>query len=108
MLASSPKTLIQSIIVNVLTEGGFEPVIASSGDTRPHGRPEFIGVKSGDGLKVDELHGYGISRCSYERRLRQKWGSKSVPKSIMLAKTFAPVQLVNAVSQLLNVGKPPT
>jgi hypothetical protein len=30
------------------------------------------------------------------------WASKSVPNSIMLAKPFAPAQLVTAVSQLLN------
>ena len=30
------------------------------------------------------------------------WPSKGVPNSIMLAKPFAPVQLVTAVSNLLN------
>jgi two-component system cell cycle response regulator CpdR len=31
-----------------------------------------------------------------------EWASEGVPKSIMLAKPFAIVQLVTAVSQLLN------
>lgn len=31
-----------------------------------------------------------------------EWGCKGVPKSIMMAKPFAPAQLVTAVSQLLN------
>ena len=53
VLVIEDDELIQSIVVNALTEGGFEPVIASSGDTRPHGRPVFFGFKSGDGLKVD-------------------------------------------------------
>jgi DNA-binding response OmpR family regulator len=35
------------------------------------------------------------------------WASKGVPNSIMLAKPFAPAQLVTAISQLLNVGNPP-
>jgi DNA-binding response OmpR family regulator len=35
------------------------------------------------------------------------WASKGVPNSIMLAKPFAPAQLVTAVSQLLN-NSPPT
>jgi hypothetical protein len=35
------------------------------------------------------------------------WASKGVPNSIMLAKPFAPAQLVTAVSQLLNTGTPP-
>jgi DNA-binding response OmpR family regulator len=35
------------------------------------------------------------------------WASKGVPNSIMLAKPFAPAQLVTAISQLLN-SVPPT
>ena len=38
----------------------------------------------------------------------EDWASKGVPNSIMLAKPFAPAQLVTAVSQLLNMGTPPT
>jgi DNA-binding response OmpR family regulator len=34
------------------------------------------------------------------------WASKGVPNSIMLAKPFAPAQLVTAVSNLLNTGTP--
>jgi DNA-binding response OmpR family regulator len=34
------------------------------------------------------------------------WASKGVPNSIMLAKPFAPAQLVTAVSQLLNANPP--
>jgi DNA-binding response OmpR family regulator len=36
-----------------------------------------------------------------------EWASKGVPNSIMLAKPFAPAQLVTAISQLLN-SVPPT
>jgi DNA-binding response OmpR family regulator len=36
------------------------------------------------------------------------WTSKGVPNSIMLAKPFAPAQLLTAVSTLLNSGTPPT
>jgi len=38
----------------------------------------------------------------------EDWASKGVPNSIMLAKPFAPAQLVTAVSQLLNNGTPTT
>jgi len=38
----------------------------------------------------------------------QSWASKGVPYSIMLTKPFALAQLVTAVSQLLNIGSPPT
>ena len=36
------------------------------------------------------------------------WTSKGVPNSIMLAKPFAPAQLLTAVSNLLNSGTPTT
>jgi DNA-binding response OmpR family regulator len=34
------------------------------------------------------------------------WPSKGVPNSIMLAKPFAPAQLVTAIANLLNTGTP--
>jgi hypothetical protein len=35
------------------------------------------------------------------------WGSKGVPNSVLINKPFAPVQVVTAVSQLLNAGNSP-
>jgi hypothetical protein len=37
----------------------------------------------------------------------EDWARFGVPNSILLAKPFAPAQLVTAVSQLLNAGGPP-
>jgi two-component system cell cycle response regulator CpdR len=37
----------------------------------------------------------------------EEWASKGVPNSILLAKPFAPAQIVTAISQLLNAGTPP-
>jgi CheY-like chemotaxis protein len=34
------------------------------------------------------------------------WASRGVPNSVLLEKPFAPAQLVTAISQLLNTGKP--
>jgi hypothetical protein len=36
------------------------------------------------------------------------WAVKGVPNSIMLAKPFAPAQLVTALAQLLNAAPPTT
>jgi DNA-binding response OmpR family regulator len=36
----------------------------------------------------------------------EDWASKGVPNSIMLARPFAPAQLVTAVAQLMNGGAP--
>jgi len=38
----------------------------------------------------------------------EDWASKGVPNSVMLAKPFAPAQLVTAVAQLLNSAPPQT
>ncbi len=35
-----------------------------------------------------------------------EWPSKGVPNSIMLEKPFAPAQLITAIANLLNSGKP--
>jgi DNA-binding NtrC family response regulator len=37
-----------------------------------------------------------------------QWASQGVPGSILLEKPFAPAQLIAAISQLLNIGSPPT
>ena len=34
----------------------------------------------------------------------EQWASKGVPNSVLLAKPFAPAQLVTAISKLLNTG----
>jgi CheY-like chemotaxis protein len=35
-----------------------------------------------------------------------QWLAQGVPNSVLLAKPFAPAQLVTAISQLLNSGEP--
>jgi CheY-like chemotaxis protein len=36
----------------------------------------------------------------------EDWSSKGVPNSVILAKPFAPAQLVTALAQLLNAAPP--
>jgi hypothetical protein len=38
----------------------------------------------------------------------EDWAVKGVPNSVMLAKPFAPAQLVTALAQLLNAAPPIT
>ena len=38
----------------------------------------------------------------------EDWASKGVPNSVLLAKPFAPAQLVTAISNLLNTASLPT
>jgi DNA-binding response OmpR family regulator len=69
-------------------------------------------------LGRDKIDGWDVARHAREidpafpviymsGRDAGDWASKGVPNSIMLAKPFAPAQLVTAVSQLLNTGTPP-
>jgi DNA-binding response OmpR family regulator len=66
-------------------------------------------------LEPDKLDGWDVARRAREidpsfpvvymtGRDVNDWASNGVPNSIMLAKPFAPAQLVTAVSQLLNTG----
>ena len=114
--------LVQSVVEESLTDGGFETVIASSGENAV----ELLGASDGKyrALVTDiNLGRGGIDGWDVARRAREidanfpiiymsgkdadDWASKGVPNSIMLAKPFAPAQLVTAVSQLLNTGTPP-
>lgn len=68
-------------------------------------------------LGRDKLDGWEVARHAREADpafpvvymsgdSTEDWASKGVPNSIMLAKPFAPAQLVTAVAQLLNGGSP--
>jgi DNA-binding response OmpR family regulator len=113
---------MQGIIEDALSEAGFEVAIAASGD-------EAITSLNGDGSRYQALvtdiglpggfDGWEVGRRAREINPdfpvvymsgahAEVWASQGVPNSIMLAKPFAPAQLVTAVSQLLNTGSPPT
>ena len=47
---------------------------------------------------------YGVNIAGRMTDSADDWAFKGLPDSIMLAKPFAPVQLVTAVAQLLNGG----
>ena len=44
----------------------------------------------------------------YMTTFTEDWASQGVPNSVLIPKPYAPVQLVTAVSNLLNIGTPPT
>jgi DNA-binding response OmpR family regulator len=113
---------IQTIVDEALTEGGFEPAIAASGE-------EAVTLLKGGLIKyralVTDIDLRGQIDCwEVAQQAREidpafpivymsgahveDWASKGVPNSIMLAKPFAPAQLVTAISQLLNSGTPTT
>jgi CheY-like chemotaxis protein len=113
--------LVQSVVEESLSDGGFEIVIASSGENAV----ELLDASDGKyrALVTDiNLGRGGIDGWDVARHAREidpsfpvvymsgkdadDWASKGVPNSIMLGKPFAPAQLVTAVSQLLNTSSP--
>ena len=113
---------VQSMIADALTDGGFELAIAASGE-------EALPLLGGDIEKyralitdinlVGKLDGWAVARRARELKpdfpviymtgaAVSEWPSQGVPHSVLLAKPFAPAQLVTALAQLLNAGSPST
>jgi CheY-like chemotaxis protein len=110
---------IQSIVEEALSDGGFEPAIAASGE-------EALTLLGGSKYRVlvidiklgkDRIRGWDVARRA--RAINpdlpvvyitganaDEWAAQGVPNSILLTKPFAPAQLVTAVSQLLNTESP--
>lgn len=118
ILVVEDDQLIQSVVEEALTEGGFEPAIAASGE-------EAVTLLMGNkgkyrGLVTDinlqgKMGGWEVAKRAREidpefpivyitGASADEYGSQGVPNSILLTKPFAPAQLVTAVSQLLNGG----
>jgi DNA-binding response OmpR family regulator len=121
ILVVEDDQLIQSVVEEALTEAGFETEIASSAEQaielldRADGK--YRALVTDINLGRGQTDGWEIARQAREINPEfpvvymsgdsaEAWPSKGVPNSIMLAKPFAPAQLVTAVSQLLNSATP--
>jgi DNA-binding response OmpR family regulator len=113
---------IQGIVEDALAEGGFATDILSSGEealTLFRGRLRNYKALVTDVALKGRLNGWEVAAqirevdpifpVIYMSGVHaDEWASKGVPNSVMLAKPFAPAQLVTAVSQLLNTLPPTT
>ena len=110
---------IQSIVEEALSDGGFEPAIASSGE-------DALTLLSANKYRVlvidislakDRIRGWDVARRArainpalpvvyITGATADEWAIQGVPNSILLTKPFAPAQLITAVSQLLNTRSP--
>jgi DNA-binding response OmpR family regulator len=113
---------IQGVIEDALTEGGFEPAIAATGEeavTLLKGRVAPYRALVADINLLGRLDGWEVAKQAREidpafpiiyitAAHAAQWASRGVPNSVLLTKPFAPAQLVTAVSQLLNGGTPAT
>ena len=113
---------VQGLVEEWLTDGGFPTDIVSSGEEAltlfKSGLKNYKALVTDVSLK-GTLSGWDVARQIREINpafpvvymtgaAADAWGSQGVPNSILLAKPFAPMQLVTAVSNLLNAGTPPT
>jgi DNA-binding response OmpR family regulator len=113
---------VQVVIEDALTEGGFEPAIAPSGEEAvtllKGGRTKYRALVTDISLR-GRMDGWEVARQAraidaafpiiyITGAHANQWASQGVPNSILLTKPFAPAQLVTAVSQLLNSGTPTT
>ena len=111
---------IQVVVEEALTDGGFEPAIAPSGEEAvtllKGGLAKYRALVTDINLR-GRIDGWEVAKQAREIDPQfpvvymsgahaEDWPSKGVPNSIMLAKPFAPAQLVTAVSQLLNASPP--
>jgi DNA-binding response OmpR family regulator len=122
ILVVEDDQLVQTMVEVALSDGGFEPAIAASGE-------EAVTLLKGGLIKyralvtdiilIGRMNGWEVAKRVREidpefpivymtGTSADEYGSHGVPNSILLNKPFAPAQLVTAVSQLLNTGKPTT
>ena len=113
---------IQTVVEDALSDAGFEPAIAPSGEeavTLLKGKKNAYRALVTDISLRGKMDGWEVAQHAREidpefpiiyisGKSATEWPSKGVPNSIMLAKPFAPAQLVTAVSNLLNGGTPTT
>jgi CheY-like chemotaxis protein len=121
ILVVEDDQLVQSVVEDCLSEGGYEAVIASSGENAVElldaAQGKYRAIVTDINFETGVIDGWDVARHAREidpnfpvvymsGKDADDWASKGVPNSIMLAKPFAPAQLVTAVSQLLNAGTP--
>ena len=120
VLIVEDDALVQSIVEDALTEGGFGTAIAQSGEeavTLLRGKVANYRALVTDINLTGSMSGWEVAKQAREidptfpvvymtGAAANDWASHGVPNSILLEKPFAPAQLVTALSQLLNAMPP--
>jgi DNA-binding response OmpR family regulator len=119
ILVVEDDELIQGVVEDALTEGGFEIALASSGEQAIELLDAADSVcralVTDINLAKNKMDGWAVARHARESKpdmpvvyltgeSANDWASQGVPNSILITKPFAPAQLVTAISQLLNGG----
>ena len=121
VLVVEDDQLIQAMVEEVLSDGGFGSAVTASGEEAisllKSSASQYRAVVTDINL-VGQLDGWEVARAAREvdpmmsviymtGTHGDEWSSKGVPNSVLLTKPFAPAQIVTAISQLLNAGGPP-
>jgi DNA-binding response OmpR family regulator len=122
VLVVEDDQLIQVMVDEALSDGGFESTITASGEEAVSflrdDKSVYRAVVSDINL-AGKLDGWEVARVAREGdpampvvyvtgTQGEDWACKGVPNSVLLAKPFAPAQLVTAISNLLNTASLPT
>lgn len=117
ILVVDDDPLLQRIAEEALRDGGFETVVAASGEKAVElldtADGKYRALVTDINLGRDLMSGWDVARRAREIDAKfpvvymsgesaEDWSARGVPDSIMLSKPFAPAQLVTAVSQALN------
>ena len=120
ILVVEDEPLIQGLIKEALGDGGFDTAIVASGEealTLLNGNQDKYRALVTDISLEGKIGGWEVARHAREidpecpviymsGASAEDWASKGVPNSLLLAKPFAPAQLVTAISNLLNAATP--
>jgi len=120
ILVAEDDQALQSFLEETLSEAGFDAAIAASGEeavTLLTGHKDKYRALVTDINLLGRLDGWEIAKRAREidhafpvvymsGAHAEDWAVKGVPNSVMLAKPFAPAQLVTALAQLLNAAPP--
>jgi DNA-binding response OmpR family regulator len=115
VLVVDDDTSIQSIVEETLSDAGYSPTVASTGEEAAMllNASKYRAIIVDISFGRDRVRGWSVARRAraFDPALpvvyitggnADDWAVEGVPNSILLTKPFAPVQLVTAVSQLLN------
>jgi CheY-like chemotaxis protein len=121
ILVVEDDQLIQGLVEESLSDGGYETAIATSGEDAAallRADSQTYRALVTDINLLGRVDGWEVARLARETNptlpviymtgaAADDWPSQGVPGSVLLTKPFAPAQLVTAISQLLNAGNTP-
>ena len=121
ILVVEDEELIQELLNQALHEGGYETKVTGSGEEAikllDAPEPKYRALVTDINLGRGKLDGWEVARHAREidpeipvvymtGDSAHEWASRGVPNSVLIAKPFAPAQIITAVSQLLNATPP--